>query len=279
MPTTETLTVGPAIWPELFALVRGEGQQRAYLERLVELWRRAREAQGAALYLERDDGYQREISAGEGRFPETLSEGRPAGFAALPLPGGLLLATEPADGPPPAGDPLSVALAGGVRALRLERQLKEKHFQANYRGVELEALYDVGLAIASTLDLDRLAEEVLLRAVSLLDARRGALYLLEDGRYRLGRTFGGDARPSFAADEGVESLVEPDGAAPGDLLPGARYLLAVLIESDACRRGLLLVGDKESRSGVGPFTDRDRRTLALFVNQAAIALENARLHR
>ena len=128
MPTTETLTVGPTIWPELFALVRSKGQQRAYLERLVELWRRAREARGAALYLERDDGYWREISVGEGRFPETLGEGRPAGFAALPLPGRLLLATEPADGPPPASNPLSVALASSVRALRLERQLKEKHF-------------------------------------------------------------------------------------------------------------------------------------------------------
>ena len=40
----------------------------------------------------------------------------------------------------------------------------------------------------------------------------------------------------------------------------------------------ILVGDKESRSGVGPFRDSDRRTLGLFANQAAIALENARLH-
>jgi sigma-B regulation protein RsbU (phosphoserine phosphatase) len=39
------------------------------------------------------------------------------------------------------------------------------------------------------------------------------------------------------------------------------------------------VGDKESRTGVGPFGERDRRTLGLFANQAAIALENARLHR
>ena len=30
---------------------------------------------------------------------------------------------------------------------------------------------------------------------------------------------------------------------------------------------------------MGPFPDHDRRTLALFANQAAIALENARLHR
>ena len=55
--------------------------------------------------------------------------------------------------------------------------------------------------------------------------------------------------------------------------------MAVPIEVEGKARGLLLVGDKESRRGVGPFRDADRRTLDLFANQAAIALENARLHR
>lgn len=286
MAPTDTLTAAPAAaadWRELLALARCEGRQRVLLERVLELWRLARAARGAALYLERDGGFRREITAGDARFPEAFGEARPAGFEALPLPGGLVLtsAAEAAasPGPPPADDPLAVVLAGGVRALRLERQLKEKHFQANYRGVELEALYDVGLAIASTLDLDRLSEEVLVRAVSLLDARRGALYLLVDGSYRLDRTFGGDARPTFPADEEHELFLGNDGPPPEGLLPDARHLLAVPIETDAGRRGALLVGDKESRSGVGPFPARDRRTLALFANQAAIALENARLHR
>jgi phosphoserine phosphatase RsbU/P len=280
MSPTETLAAAPAVWRELFALARGEGHQRALLERVLELWRQARAAPGAALYLELDGGFRREMAAGDGRFPEAFAGAWPAGYEALPLAGGLVLAAAPeAVATSPADDPLAVILAGGVRALRLERQLKEKHFQANYRGVELEALYDVGLAIASTLDLDRLSEEVLLRAVSLTDARRGALYLLADDRYRLDRTFGGDARADFPAAEEVERFLAGDGPPPEDLLPGARHLLAVPIESDARRRGALLVGDKESRSGVGPFPARDRRTLALFANQAAIALENARLHR
>jgi phosphoserine phosphatase RsbU/P len=280
MPSTETLTVAPETWRELSALARGEGRERAFLERLLELWRQGRAARGAALYLDHDGGHRREITAGEGPFPDLLAAGaRPAGLAVLALPGGLLVASS-ADGPPANDDPLTVALAAAVRALHLERQLKEKHFQANYRGVELEALYDVGLAIASTLDLDRLSEEVLMRAVSLLDARRGALYLLDGGCYRLDRTFGGDARASFLADDpAIARFLAGDGPGPDDLLPGARHLLAVPIESDGRRRGLLLVGDKESRSGVGPFPDRDQRTLALFANQAAIAFENARLHR
>ena len=120
------------------------------------------------------------------------------------------------------------------------------------------------------------AEEILLRAVSLLDARRGALYLLDEyssegtGRYRLRSTIGGTAREGLAV--GVE-------AETADLLPGAAHLLAVPVEVEGERRGVLVVGDKESRSGVGPFPDEDRRALSLFANQAALALEQARLHQ
>ena len=91
--------------------------------------------------------------------------------------------------------PELLLLAAGARIVGLKRQIHEQSFQAKFRGVELEALYDVGLAIASTLDLDELSEEVLLRAISLLDARRGALYFLEEeGRYRLKSTIGGEAQ-------------------------------------------------------------------------------------
>src|SRR5258708_3191877 len=73
-------------------------------------------------------------------------------------------------------------------------------------------------------------------------------------------------------------LAGESAAPPSELLPGARYLLGVPIDIDGSPRGLLAVGDKESRRGVGPFPPSDRRTLGLFANQAAIALENARLH-
>jgi sigma-B regulation protein RsbU (phosphoserine phosphatase) len=55
--------------------------------------------------------------------------------------------------------------------------------------------------------------------------------------------------------------------------------LCIPIEADSKRLGLLVVADKESRTGIGPFAEADRRMLGLFANQAAIALENANLHR
>ena len=56
-------------------------------------------------------------------------------------------------------------------------------------------------------------------------------------------------------------------------------MLGVPIQVEDGARGLLAVGDKESRRGIAPFPAGDRRTLVLFANQAALALENARLHR
>jgi phosphoserine phosphatase RsbU/P len=276
-------------WPELLALARDEAGDRAFLQRLLELWCErvpappAHPAVAAALYLRKGGILDLEIAVGEGAFPAEVDEAAlPAGLGALPLPGGALLVSPASAAAERGDDPLLPLLAAAARACQLRCQLKEQHFQVNYRVVELEALYDVGLAVAGTLDLEQLSEEILLRAVSLLDARRGALYLLADGSYRAERTFGGEAAPAFAADDPrLAGLSQLDGgpAPSADLLPGARYLLAVPIAVEESPRGLLVVGDRESRRGVGPFLPADRRTLALFANQAAIALENARLHR
>ncbi len=283
--------IDTATWRRLLPRV-GEGGPEL-MAGVLELWCRARGAAGAALYVAgerlgaseapRDDAGVSpslgcEATWGTGDFPDCLSEAPPDGLERFDLPGGSVLwrpeeggaASAPRD-EPEALAPLTVLLGACLANCRLREQVKRQSFEANYRGVEIEALYDVGLAIASTLDLDALAEEILLRAVSLLDARRGALYLREGDEYRATSRFGGEARASF-----------PDcgkGSVPDDALPGTAHLLALPIAIENDRRGILVMADKESRFGVGPFTAEDRRTLALFANQAAIALENARLHR
>lgn len=297
----------PEAWRELLALSQDESADRALLERLLDHWRVAHGAANAAVYLERDGRLELELASPTAPsaasapsalgWMEELPPGLDAASAAaalaaagrglLPFPGGCL-AFSPGAPERSAAEhgPLPLLLLSSLKILRLRQEIKDQQFQVNYRVVELESLYDVGLAVAATLDLEKLSEEILLRAVSLLDARRGALYILESGRYRLERTFGGDAAPSFAGVEdplapepgGLRAFLAGEGQAPRELLPGARYLLGVPIDIDGSPRGLLAVGDKESRRGVGPFTASDRRTLGLFANQAAIALENARLH-
>ncbi len=277
--------VTPEVWQELLALLQDEAGDRPAMERLLELWRATRGAAAAALYLERQGVFEQQATVDDADLlPECFEAGAPgrvlSGLGSLALPGGCLLWTPAEPGASvPVDDPLPVLLAAALKSCRLRLVLKEQQFQVNYRVVELENLYDVGLAVAGTLDLNRLSEEILLRAAALLDARRGALYILDDQHYLLDRTFGGEAGPWFAAGEpGLADFLEGGGEPPAGLLPGAVHLLGVPILFENSPRGLLVVGDKESRRGVGPFLPGDRRTLGLFANQAAIALENARLH-
>lgn len=266
-------------WRRLFSLEKKAPDDRHVLGRQLNHWCRRHGVAEAALYA--GDGAVTLRASVGGEFPpaapaaEDLDDGR----RRFELPGVVLIHSAASAGLDPS-DPDLLLLAAGGRISALKEKVHEQHFQARFRGVELEALYEVGLAIASTLDLEELCEEALLRAVSLLDARRGALYLLDGERYRLTSSMGGTAVPSFDRGE-----VDPDELATGQLrqpqgwLPGARHLLAVPVEIEGEPRGLLVVADKESRHGVGPFPTTDRRTLLLFANQAAIALENAKLHR
>jgi len=269
-------------WRELTTLAgSGDGEQ-TLVARLLAHWRAECGAGTAALYLAADDGWRLVLRDGEEPLPPLLSDPARAGLAWVQFSGALVAwpADRPGEVEAPAS-PLSALLALAARGLRLGLELKLRGFEADYRGVELEALYDVGLAIASTLDLDRLGEEILLRAVSLLDARRAALYLQRDGVLRLDHAFGGAAAAELdPAQEATRRLLAggtpPPAASP---LPGTAYLLTAPIAIEGVARGLLAVADKESRHGVGPFRDTDERTLALLANQAAIALENAHLHR
>lgn len=260
----------------LLSLLGREGAETLFLRETLLLGREALGCDCVAVYVAGADGVM-ECAAhlGTADLPAAVEPGEVLPWPSLALPGGLLVCGQAL--PDELPEPLTLLLALGVRLVRLRQEIKRHAFDARYRGVEREALYDVGLAIASTLDLTQVSEEILLRAVSLLDARRGALFLIDAGaeRYRRQATIGGSAAEAMPL--GVEP--ETEALFRAEPLPGALHLLAVPVEVEGERRGLLVVGDKESRSGVGPFPDEDRRALALFANQAALALEQARLHQ
>jgi sigma-B regulation protein RsbU (phosphoserine phosphatase) len=172
---------------------------------------------------------------------------------------------------------------------RLMQETREGDFQLKYRLWELESLYDIGLSIASTLNVDELADEILFRMISLTNARRAALYLREDANgvsgFKLYRSFG-DVREGFLEAELSDQLVREGKALTFDggsecLFPGCGTFVAVPIKgSNDNVIGVLAAADRETREGgVGVFEANELRLLSLFGNQVAIALENARLHR
>lgn len=306
-------TSGPeASWRAHLAAAAG-GDDGHLLGAVLAAWGREAGARGAALYVADQGVLYREEVWGDGEYPATLGaeahpeRERPDGERSAPLPGRLpitggALIHHPAELAPAAGEASEAFSMLGLlaRLCAFKRRLKRQNFEAGIRGVEQEALYSVGLAITSTLDLDSLIDAVLSWALSLLDARRAALYLragsagangdaaadadAEPGRFHLSRALGGEALPTFFPPSAAEAVEGDDEGAlearlPEELLPGASYLLAAPVQTDSQPRGFLVVADKESRRGVGPFGEDDRRTLTLFANQAAIALENAHLHQ
>src|SRR4028118_1346735 len=138
--------------------------ERLVMERLLELWCQSHNARAAALYLERHGFLEQQagVRLAGAPFPETLELAKlnDSGRECLRLPGGWLISAPsnvPSTAPLDGNDPLPVLLASALKSSRLKQVLKEQQFQVNYRVVELENLYDVGLAVAGTLDLTRLA--------------------------------------------------------------------------------------------------------------------------
>src|SRR5438309_3302772 len=154
---------------------------------------------------------------------------------------------------------------------RLSQEMREGDFQLKYRSWELESLYDIGLSIAGTLNIDELADEVLFRMISLINARRAALFLRDGDRFKPYRSFG-DV-PVTEAD--LQRLVATREAIT---LEGGTAV-AVPVNGNNQIIGVLAAADRETRDGIGAFEANELRLLSLFANQVGIALENARLHR
>jgi len=210
----------------------------------------------------------------------------------LPLTAGddtlawIALERSPSD---PVGFASVAAHAASLMAwVRMSEKVREADFELKYRVWELESLYDVGLSIAGTLDLESLADDILMKSVSLLNARGGTLVVrpggAENGEPQLyvrsiGTPLVGDGA---SLDPLGRVLVcnRREDRPPVLADAPAEKLLAVPIASEGRPLGLLVVADKENRAGgIDDFGPADARILSLFGNQAAIALENARLHR
>ncbi|HEY3056243.1 MAG TPA: SpoIIE family protein phosphatase [Thermoanaerobaculia bacterium] len=167
---------------------------------------------------------------------------------------------------------------------RLLQETREGDFQLKYRLWELESLYDIGLSIASTLNIDELADEILFRMISLTNARRAALYLRDGGGFVLFRSFG-EVREDFLDKDLADQLVTEGTPLSFEentdcIFPGCSAFVAVPIKGNNSIIGVLAAADRETREGaVGAFEANELRLLSLFATQAAVALENARLHK
>ena len=262
---------------------------------ILETFARHTRFSGGALYLRDGRGSDLRLAAKSVQCvaPEILATGIRAEEALSPCPSVVvplqsqreavgLLALSTAAGDDGLDDDVAFVRAGAaflstlITNQRLMQETREGDFQLKYRLWELESLYDIGLSIASTLNVDELADEILFRMISLTNARRAALFLRDaEGGFSLYRSFG-DLPSEFLQQEWTEELMRE-----GKPLTFGETLVAVPIKgSNDAFIGVLAAADRETREGgIAAFEANELRLLALFANQVAIALENARLHR
>jgi putative nucleotidyltransferase with HDIG domain len=157
---------------------------------------------------------------------------------------------------------------------------------------ELAALYEISMEMAAQLEVSALLNTVTERAIDLLGARSGGVYLYDPGSKELelivvqGQT-GDYAGLRLAVGEGVCGNVAETGepmvvtdysnwegrSSQYDEEPNTN-VLGVPIKRGDTLLGALFVDDTDLER---EFDEDDMRLATLFANQAAIAIENARL--
>jgi sigma-B regulation protein RsbU (phosphoserine phosphatase) len=249
---------------------------------------------GGALYLrETRDAPLRLAAAHALEAPDVLSDGQTLSAARLLVPlrttrdhlGMLALSGDTAtDEDIRSASAAATYLGALISNHRLLQETREGDFQLKYRLWELESLYDIGLSIAATLNIDDLADEILFRMISLINARRAALFLRDGPGFRLYRSFG-EVRSDFLDEDLAQQLVREGVPLTFEkntdcIFPSCMAFVALPIRGSRDVIGVLAAADRETRDGgIGAFEANELRLLSLFASQVAIALENARLHR
>jgi PAS domain S-box-containing protein len=171
-------------------------------------------------------------------------------------------------------------------------QRKKAEGEVNRRYKQLNALREVGLDLVSELDVDELLENIVARAVELVDGEGGCLYLMGSERDALEMSVR-MRYESFPEDITIERglglagqvwankerlLVEDYAAWEGrtslwvDHI-GHRAMAGIPVIWRGEILGVLeIIGEPEN-----PFSDEDTWVLELFANQAAAAMHNASL--
>ncbi|MEB3284455.1 MAG: sensor domain-containing diguanylate cyclase [Candidatus Sericytochromatia bacterium] len=184
------------------------------------------------------------------------------------------------------GRQLAVALHNN----QLKTNLMAANKQLGLKVWQLEQLYDVSRGISSSLERDRVATELMQRAVELLGARKGLLLLKDDsGEWcEVLASFGFSLENAVPRDSVNHPwlLASLESEAPRAFVQSelphdfdATWALSAPIVYQERLLGVLVVFDKEAAEGLEPFSsEEDVPMLANIASLAATAIENARLY-
>jgi len=165
-------------------------------------------------------------------------------------------------------------------------------FRLRHKVLQLETLYDIGLAIHSIKEVRSLAREILSSAISITDARGGFLVILSSDEMTvehveaIGFPTQKISTPGFLKDFTPAREMMESGRSgvyqnipSGSFSPALKSLMLFPLIFKEKRLGMIGVMDKETREGETPgFSEHDRKFLNAVSSQAAIAMDNARMY-
>jgi transcriptional regulator with GAF, ATPase, and Fis domain len=158
-------------------------------------------------------------------------------------------------------------------------------FQTQHKLLLLETLYDAGRSLGSLPDEEALVEDVLGRAVGVLDASRGYLATFNDGGARRAEARVGFPRrfseSVVAEDEFLRDVLRADAALRRENFRFLRVpvstAIGVPIRAGARAVGVLVLADKELRQGGRTsFEEEDESFLTSLAGLSGMAIENRR---
>ena len=173
--------------------------------------------------------------------------------------------------------------------------LKNTREDLDYRILQLETLYEVGKIISSELNFKKLQNMILEVVAKVIKAEKGSLMILDDAEQIL--TIG--VAVGLSEDITRDTRMEVNQSVAGWVVRNKKPLFVRNVETDEVfksikkenvRKGTLMcmpliAKDKilgtlnVSKSLPDSFSDRDFETFRSLANQAAIAIDNARLYR
>ena len=173
----------------------------------------------------------------------------------------------------------------------LIRDVEQKKKELNIKLLELETLFDIGVAISSVLDINDLSHEVLLRAVGILNASKGMFVLNNENSPILEiLSMFNWGEKDFLLSNKIDVFKQMQKGNRGIILTkdhstdiqkklNEQNLIVVPLRAKQNLLGCMILCDKETRDGVEPFKELDLDILSSLSNQAAVAMDNAKLFK
>ncbi|MAK02386.1 MAG: hypothetical protein CMP35_02945 [Rickettsiales bacterium] len=186
---------------------------------------------------------------------------------------------------------ISNHLTNSIFNQQLLENVELKKNELNLKLLELEALFDISLAISSVLNESELREEILWRSVGVLNVSKGMIILENENSpiLEIKTSFNWNVEDVLLSKK-LKIFKEINDQKKGIIisldkksilqkkLSEDNIIIAPLLAKERCL-GYMILANKETRAGSEPFISSDLDLLTAFSNQASVALDNAKLFK